>query len=345
MSHQCRRRFIQLMAGLSVSGAGLSLLAGCSRLSTPVAPAVGEPPPETRTLRLDHRPSICVAPQYVAEDLLRSEGFTDIQYIPKSGPKEIEPALASGEIDIAMHFAAPNVIRVEAGDQITMLAGGHIGCFELFGAGQVRSIRDLQGKAVAVAELGGPSHVFVSSMAAYVGLNPAQDITWVTLPAAESIQRLEAGTIDAFLGFPPEPQSLRARGIGHSVLNSTLNKPWSQYFCCMVTGNREFVQKHPIATKRTLRAILKAADLCAERPEQAARTLVDKGYAAQYDFALQLMKELPYGKWREYDPEDTVRFYSLRLQEIGMIKSAPDRIIQSGTNWQFLNELKQELKA
>jgi NitT/TauT family transport system substrate-binding protein len=333
------------MAGLSLSGAGLALLAGCGGRNSPVAPALGEAPLETTTLKLDQRPSICVAPQYVAEELLRSEGFTDIRYIKKAGPKEIEPALASGEIDIAMHFAAPNVIRVEAGDQIAILAGGHIGCFELFGAGQVRSIRDLKGKAVAVTELGGPSHVFLSSMAAYVGLNPTQDINWTTLSAAESMQRLEAGTIDAFLGFPPEPQNLRARHVGHSVVNSAVDKPWSQYFCCMVTGNREFVQRNPVATRRALRAILKAADLCAEQPERAARSLVDKGYVTQYDYALQLMKELPYGKWRELDPEDTVRFYALRLQEVGMIKSTPDRIIAQGTDWRFLNELKQELKA
>ena len=27
-------------------------------------------------------------------------------------------------------------------------------------------------------------------------------------------------------------------------------------------------------------------------------------------YALQALKEIPYGKWREYDPEDTVRFYA-----------------------------------
>ena len=29
------------------------------------------------------------------------------------------------------------------------------------------------------------------------------------------------------------------------------------------------------------------------------------------------MKEIPYGKWRDYDPEDTLRFYALRLHEAG----------------------------
>jgi len=49
--------------------------------------------------------------------------------------------------------------------------------------------------------------------------------------------------------------------------------------------------------------------------------------------------------WREYDPEDTVRFYALRLRELGMIKSSPQKIIADGTDWRFLNELKRELKA
>jgi NitT/TauT family transport system substrate-binding protein len=57
------------------------------------------------------------------------------------------------------------------------------------------------------------------------------------------------------------------------------------------------------------------------------------------------MKDVPYTKWRSYDPEDTIRFYALRLNEIGMIKSGPQRIIAQGTNWRFLNELKKELKG
>ena len=54
---------------------------------------------------------------------------------------------------------------------------------------------------------------------------------------------------------------------------------------------------------------------------------------------------MPYSKWREYDPEDTVRFYALRLREAGMIKSSPQKIIAEGTDWRFLNELERELKA
>jgi len=144
---------------------------------------------------------------------------------------------------------------------------------------------------------------------------------------------------------PPEPQDLRARHIGHVIVNTAVDRPWSQYFCCLLGGNAEYVRTHPVATKRVLRAVLKAADLRATEPDRAARRLVDSGFAPRYDYAFQTLSELPYDKWREYDAEDTMRFYALRLREAGFIKSGPQKIIADGTDWRFLNELKRELKA
>jgi NitT/TauT family transport system substrate-binding protein len=113
----------------------------------------------------------------------------------------------------------------------------------------------------------------------------------------------------------------------------------------MVSANREFVRKSPVATKRAVRALLKAADICALEPERAARAVVDKGYAKNYDYALQTMKDVPYGTWRDYDPEDTLRFYALRLHEVGMITSSPQKLIAQGTDWRFLNALKKKMKG
>ena len=132
---------------------------------------------------------------------------------------------------------------------------------------------------------------------------------------------------------------------GHVVVNTAVDRPWSQYFCCMVAGNQEFVRKHPVATKRALRAILKTADVCALEPDRMARLLVDRDYVKRYDYALQTMQELPYGTWREYDPEDTIRFFALRLHEAGMIQSSPQKIIAQGTDWRFFDALKKELKG
>jgi NitT/TauT family transport system substrate-binding protein len=182
-------------------------------------------------------------------------------------------------------------------------------------------------------------------MATYVGVDPRKDIKWVTHPIGESAAVLVTGKADALVGFPPVPQELRARAIGRVIVNSSVDRPWSQYFCCMVVSNRDFVSKHPIATKRALRAMLKATDVCATRPEQTARLLVDRGFTPEYEFALQAIREIPYNRWRSYDVEDTVRFYALRLHEAGMVRSGPKRLIAQGTDWRFLNELRKELKG
>ena len=137
---------------------------------------------------------------------------------------------------------------------------------------------------------------------------------------------------------------MRARHIGQVIFDTAVDRPWSQYFCCMLVGNREFIRKNPVATKHVVRAILKATDRCDSEPERVASAIVDRGFADRSDPLLQILKDNPY-KWREYNAEDTVRFYALRLQEAGLIKSSPPKIIAEGTDWRFLDELKRELKA
>jgi NitT/TauT family transport system substrate-binding protein len=332
---QCsRRRFLR----------GVTLAGTAGLLGWHPRPVAAEPPPETTRIRLLQFSGACQAPLYISDELLRTEGFTNVQWV-RSDLGVVSKELAAGNVDLGMNFVGPNIIGLEAGDPAIILAGGHVGCFELVGTDRVRSIRDLKGKTVAANMLGGPDHVFLSAMAAYVGLDPRRDITWVTQNVtADTVALFTEGKIDAFMPFATMAQELRAKKIGHVIVNSAVDRPWSQYFCCMIIGHREFIRKHPVATKRAMRAILKAADLCALEPERAAQSLVDKGLAKQYEYALQLMKDLPYGKWRDYNPEDTVRFYALRLHEAGMITSTPQKIIQQGTDWRFLNELKKELK-
>ncbi|MBV8337125.1 MAG: hypothetical protein JO358_17155 [Alphaproteobacteria bacterium] len=73
--------------------------------------------------------------------------------------------------------------------------------------------------------------------------------------------------------------------------------------------------------------------------------MVDRGSTPRYDYALQTLSETYFDKWREYDPEDTMRFYALRLRDAGLIKTIPTKIIAETTDWRFFNELKRELKA
>ena len=237
-----------------------------------------------------------------------------------------------------------HMLALDAGAPITVLAGVHVGCFELFAREGIHKITDLKGKTVG---LHASPMSLLTLMAAQVGLDPAKDIEWVTSadPKAKPLELFADGKIDAFLGFPPEPQELRARRAGHVILNTATDRPWSQYFCCMLASNREYVRKYPIATKRMLRAVLKATDLCVTEPARVAQRIVDGGFTARYDYAFGTLSDVPYDKWREYDPEDTMRFWALRLHEVGLIKSSPQKIIAGGTDWRFLDELKRELKA
>ena len=330
-SEQNRRRMLA-----TLSSAAAAALIGSERVSAQ------EGLPEVTTIRLTKIPGICIAPQYVAEGLLRTEGFSDVQYVEV--PLDvIHRSVGTDKVDMSMGFIANHVVELDLGTPTVLLAGVHAGCFELFGTKRVSAIRDLKGKTVAVPALGSAHHYFVASMAAYVGVDAKREINFVAHPVSESARLLAEEKVDALMGFPPVTQELREKKIGHVIVNSGLDRPWSQYFCCVVAGNRAFVRRHPVATKRALRAIAKATNFCAAEPEQAARLLAAKGY--RYDYALQTMNEIRYAQWRDYDPEDAVRFYALRLREAGMIKSSPNRIIAQGTDWRFFNELKQELKS
>jgi NitT/TauT family transport system substrate-binding protein len=320
-------------------------LAAAAGLMGPRGALANEAPPETTTLRLPFNSNICNAPAYVADDLLRAEGFTEIRHVPSSGGFTFAQMAGRGEIDFAMSFAGSVVFHLDGGVPITALTGVHSGCYELFAHEPVRTISDLKGRRVGIQTLSNSGHLYVSIMAAHVGLDPHADIDWVVPPDGHAKELFAAGKTDAFLGFPPEPQELRDRKIGRVILNTSTDGPWSQYFCCILFGSRDFVRAHPIATKRALRAILKTADLCAAEPETAARRLVDGGFAQNYGYAIQTLTDLPYASWREFDPEDSMRFYALRLHEVGMIKSSPNALLAEGTDWRFLNELKRELKA
>jgi NitT/TauT family transport system substrate-binding protein len=253
---------------------------------------------------------------------------------------------ARGGADFTIINTAQLAFTMDAGVPITVLGGVHAGCIELFANKNIRSIADLKHRTVGL-RFAGADKWYVASMASYVGLDPAKDIGWIAITdrSIPIAKLLAEGKIDAFLATPPESQELRAQNVGHVIVNWAVDRPWSHYFCCMFAGNSEFVRKHPVATKRVLGAILKAADLCVSEPARVARLLVERGYTQRYEYALQAMQEIPFNRWREYDAEDSVRFYALRMHHAGLIKSNPNNLITKHTDWRFLNQLKKELKG
>ena len=332
---QSRRRFL----------ANLSLLGAAGLMGVP-REVHAEPPPETTTVRLPRwiGGAYCWAAEYFAEDLLRAEGFTDVRYI--QGDPKVDQAvwIAHGETDFSINHPPLQIMSIDAGVPIKVLGGLHSGCLELIANETVRSVADLRGKRVGVDLPNSTAHVMLALMVVWVGLDPVKDIHWVFEEYSPAKSFIE-GKIDAFLGAPPRPQELRAKGIGHVILSTTTDRPWSQQFCCMISATSGFVKNYPVATKRALRALFKAADVCASNPTFVAQQLVKRGFLPSYDNASRTLADIRYDRWRDYDAEDSLRFYALRMRETGMIKSSPQKIITDGTDWRFLNELKRELKG
>jgi len=331
---QSRRQFL----------AGAALAAGAGVLGGR-APLAAEGPPETTAIRLSFTTAICFAPMDVAETFLRAEGFTEVRYVKAEGGFSAPEMVGRGDVDVGASFAGSVVYQLDAGLPLTALSGLHAGCYELFAREPIRNVGDLKGRRVGIQTLASSGHLYLSIMATYVGLDAKRDIEWVVPPDGKAMELFASGETDAFLGFPPEPQELRARGFDRVILSTISDRPWSQYFCCMIYGNRAWVRDHPVATKRFLRATFKAAEFCQAEPDNAARRLVNGGFTGQYDYALQTIRELPYELWHEYDSEDSMRFYGLRLHEAGMLRNSPNALLAEGTDWRFVDELKRELKA
>jgi NitT/TauT family transport system substrate-binding protein len=343
-----RRRFLGQLGIAGVAGMGGLASAGLGGGARSFA---AEPPPEITTIRLEKDPVTCIAPQ-AAEELLRAEGFSNIRYVDvtEARVQRAEAAksalaadmIAHDEVDLGRDFAPSHILGMEAESPITILAGLHLGCFDVFAKGDIQGLTDLRGRTVGLAA-GAADKVILSIMVSLVGLDPAKDIRW--LGSGSPMDLFIEGKIDAFLAVPPFLQEVRAHNIGHVILSSITDRPWSQYYCCYLATSTKFARKYPVATKRVLRAILKATDLCVSQPARMAQLLVERGYTTRFDYALQALSEIRYDVWRDYDHEDSLRFYALRLHEAGLIKSNPQQLIAEHTDWRFLNEVKRELKA
>jgi len=331
-----RREFIKRMA----------LTGAAAYVGFDYETAAADPPPETTRIRFFEYKSACWVPQYIAEDLLRKEGFTDIQYIKGKSIDQSEELLESAELDISLGNAAWQIKEMNSGDNSVFIAGLHTGCYALIGQKNIKSVRDLKGKKVwAWTNLEAGPIVFFKSLVAYVGLDPEKDFEYISASKNEAIELFKKGEIDAFISFPPGNEQLKELGIGRVLVDTNVDRPWSQYFCCMVNASRKFTRENPIATKRALRALLQSNDIVSRDPEFATRLLIERKIRkeAEYKYILRSLKETPFSTWRDYNPEDTIRFYALRLYEIGLTKWSPQEIIDNNTDWRFLKSLKDEL--
>ena len=318
---------------------------------------LGFGPPETTTIRIDPHFG-CEGWAWFAEDLFREEGFVDVQ-ITEIGK------IHSGGADIGAAFGNDVAHKVDAGAPFVAIGGTHTGCNQLWAQPGINSIRDLRGKRIDVySTTAGKDAVFgmwVSLLAA-VGIGPSdvrfRDLSATPSPGAPSdqpplhgppspiIQNFLAGLSDAVLAYVDQGPALRAnpKNPGHLIFDMMMDKPWSQYYCCLLIANREYATANPWATKRATRAVLRGIDMVTKDRKAAVDVAVRKGFTKDGTLLFEAIKDMPY-PWRDYDPADSLRYFALQLADAKLLKKTPSQIIADGTDFAFFRQMQKELKA
>jgi NitT/TauT family transport system substrate-binding protein len=338
-----------LAVGATITGAGL--LAACEQSQTPApSPGATLPPPETTTVRYVS-PAAC-DPLWAVRDYLLQEGFTDIQFVRM--PVTTTAWLTGDKADFNAGYGNLIAASVDEGLPIVTLAGIHPGCFELFVTPGIATISDLRGKTIAVnlKSASDQFYGFFAILLAFVGVDARTEVNFIEVPPDSAALRdaFLDGRSQAFIASGQFGPLLRRnpKNPGKVILDTTMQKPWSQYYCCNLVANRDWARKNPVATKRFTRAILRAADEVAKDKPRAAHEYVARGFYAtpsptDEDITNEVIRDLSYD-WREFDPEETLRFFALRLADAKLIKSTPQQIIAQGSDFAYMREQRTALK-
>ncbi len=348
-----RRELLRITLGTGVVLAGGGLLAACGQQQGALGGAATLPSPETTTVRIAI-PFACDPPLWLAKEFLLEEGFTDVQYVnPLGRPRDWA---TKGTVEFGAVHPEELVAAIDGGAPLVALAGLHSGCQEVWVGPGIASIRDLRGKRIAVLakNTGDQFFNFFATTLAYVGVDPVKDVNFFEVgPDYRALlTAFLDGRSDAFLAASDGAATLRRnpRTPSTKILDQTADKPWSQYLCCMLAANRDWTRQNPVATKRVTRAVLRAADATVKDRPRAARegaarpvqTILPAG-----DVSLeQILNEtiaMPSYDWREFDPEETIRFFALRLADVKLITSTPQQLIDQGTDLAYMRQLRKEL--
>jgi NitT/TauT family transport system substrate-binding protein len=316
------------------------------------------PPPETTTVRIVS-PFACDPPLWLAKPFLLEEGFTDVQYVSGSGrPRDWATSRAA---DFGGGHPEEVVAALDAGAPMAVLASIHSGCQEVWVAPGITGFRDLRGKRIAVFHKNTEDQFFnfFATTLAYAGIDPVKDVNFFEMGPDMGYEAMMKaftdGRSDAFLAAADGAAGLRrSPRLGSTkILDQSTDKPWSQYVCCMLVAQRDWTRQNPAATKRATRAIMRAADATVKDLPRAAHEGATGHFQAllQHPTALsdeQILSEtiaMPSYNWRELDPEDTLRFFALRLGDVKLIKSTPQQIIDRGSDVAYMRQLRTQLKA
>jgi len=305
-----------------------------------LAPSAQLPPPETTTIRIAHFP--CDAPIMAAERYLQQEGFTTIQLV---GPTTV----ATGRADIAMYFGPMDIAAgLQEGQRMVVLAGLHPGCAEIWAQPGIGSLRDLRGRTIVVrAKTLSDPYAYLAVVLRHAGIDPARDVNFVAQPDANPLTLYLEGKNDAVYVASVGAAALRANPAnkGHIVHDMVMDDPWAKLDCCILVAAQEWYRAHPVATKRALRAIFRAADFQPPDRADVVQLVTDRGlFGGPSNYSnVRAAANMVSSNWRDLDIERSIRFFGQLLNDVGLRVSVDDMI--RAVDLRIVRELRAELRT
>jgi len=338
-----RRRVLGYGAGIA-AGLALGRLSASpfpSLRASQLAPGAQLPPPETTTIRIAHFP--CDAPIMAGERYLRQEGFTNIQIV---GPTTLA---SPARVDMAMYFSPIDIAAgLQEGQRIVALAGLHPGCAEIWAQPGIGSLRDLRGRTIVVRSktLSDP-YAYIAVVLRHAGIDPTRDVNFVVQPDANPLNLYLEGKNDAVYVASAGAAALRANPAnrGHVVHDMMMDDPWAKLDCCILVTAQDWYRAHPVAAKRAVRAIFRAADFQPPDRADAVQLVTDRGlFGGPNNFNnVRTAANMVPSNWREIDLERSTRFFGQLLTDVGLLRVSVDDMVRV-LDLRILRELRAELK-
>ncbi|HEV8338530.1 MAG TPA: ABC transporter substrate-binding protein [bacterium] len=332
-----RREALRRSATIAAAVAGGQLLAPYLARSAFGKQAAQLPPPETTTIRVGVLP--CDHPIMASEAFLQQEGFTRVELL--AGRQ-----LASVDIDVG--FPIDVAQYLEGGQRVVAFAGLHAGCAEVWAQPGINSLQDLRGRALVVQSraIGNFAYSYTAIVLKNAGVDPSQ-VNWVVQPNANPTALFLEGKNEAVFAAQAGTAALHANPAnrGHVIHSQLMERPWSTLACCLLIAKQEWYRTNPVAAKRAVRAILRAADAQTPSRAEAVKRITDRGLfggPSSFDNVLYAASMVP-ANWRDLDMERSLRFYAQLLADVGLLKVSVDDVVQTADS-RILEEVQAELR-
>jgi NitT/TauT family transport system substrate-binding protein len=182
-------------------------------------------------------------------------------------------AIATGKTEAGLGMALRWLKPLEQGFDVKIAAGLHGGCMRVLsraGSG-VDKLADLKGKAVAVADLGGPDKNFFSIQLAKLGIDPTKDVDWRVYPGNVVNVAADKGEVQAFLAADPLAY-LWLKDSQYREVASNLDGEYHDKTCCILGLRGSLVRNEPQVARALTQAILDSAMFISQNPQLAAKS-------------------------------------------------------------------------